>query len=143
MVVAPFSTGIQTRGMDTPETRYARSGDVAVAYQVLGQGSFDVVFTPGTVSHVELYWDAAGMASLLRGVAEHARVIVFDGKPLRDPGERLAVVVAKPPPHQRQSYRNDPDPDSTGNLQHPIEIHREEPAPDHRRIFTAGDGLRV
>jgi hypothetical protein len=53
---------IQTRGMDTPETRYARSGDVAVAYQVLGQGSFDVVFTPGTVSHVELYWDAAGMA---------------------------------------------------------------------------------
>lgn len=69
---------IQTRGMDTPETRYARSGDVAVAYQVLGEGSFDVVFTPGTVSHVELYWEAAGMASLLRGVAEHARVIVFD-----------------------------------------------------------------
>ena len=64
--------------MDTPETRYARSGDVAVAYQVLGEGSFDVVFTPGTVSHVELYWEAAGMASLLRGVAEHARVIVFD-----------------------------------------------------------------
>jgi class 3 adenylate cyclase len=64
--------------MDTPETRYARSGDVAVAYQVLGEGPFDVVFTPGTVSHVELCWDAAGMASLLRGVAEHARVIVFD-----------------------------------------------------------------
>ena len=64
--------------MDAPETRYARSGDVAVAYQVLGQGPFDVVFTPGTVSHVELYWDAAGMASLLRGVAGQARVIVFD-----------------------------------------------------------------
>jgi pimeloyl-ACP methyl ester carboxylesterase len=64
--------------MGMPETRYARSGDVAIAYQVLGEGPFDVVFAPGTVSHVELYWEAAGMAALLRGVAEHARVIVFD-----------------------------------------------------------------
>ena len=64
--------------MGMPETRYARSGDVAVAYQVLGEGPFDVVFTSGTVSHVELYWDAAGMATWLRGIAEHARLIVFD-----------------------------------------------------------------
>jgi pimeloyl-ACP methyl ester carboxylesterase len=64
--------------MGMPETRYARSGDVAVAYQVLGEGPFDVVFTPGTVSHIELYWDAAGMATWLRGIAEHARLIVFD-----------------------------------------------------------------
>jgi class 3 adenylate cyclase len=64
--------------MGMPETRYARSGDVAVAYQVLGEGPFDVVFTPGTVSHVELDWDAAGMATWLRGIAEHARLIIFD-----------------------------------------------------------------
>ena len=64
--------------MGMPETRYARSGDVMIAYQVLGEGPFDVVFTPGTVSHVELYWEAAGVAALLRGVAEHARVLVFD-----------------------------------------------------------------
>jgi hypothetical protein len=64
--------------MVTPETRYARSGDVAVAYQVLGEGPFDVVFVPGTISHVELYWDAPGMAALLRGIAGHARLIVFD-----------------------------------------------------------------
>jgi class 3 adenylate cyclase len=61
-----------------PETRYARSGDVAVAYQVLGEGPFDVVVAPGTVSHVELNWDAAGMAALLRPLAEHARVMIFD-----------------------------------------------------------------
>lgn len=61
-----------------PETRYARSGDVAVAYQVLGEGPFDVVVAPGTVSHVELIWDAAGWDVLLRGLAEHARVIIFD-----------------------------------------------------------------
>jgi len=64
--------------MEMPETRYARSGDVAIAYQVLGEGPFDVVLTPGTVSHVELYWDVAGMAALLRGIAEHARLIFFD-----------------------------------------------------------------
>ena len=64
--------------MEMPETRYARSGDVAIAYQVLGEGPFDVVFAPGIVSHVELYWDAAGMSALLRGIAEHARLIVFD-----------------------------------------------------------------
>jgi class 3 adenylate cyclase len=64
--------------MEMPETRYARSGDVAVAYQVLGEGPFDVVLVPGTVSHVELNWDAAGTAALLRGIAEHARLIVFD-----------------------------------------------------------------
>jgi pimeloyl-ACP methyl ester carboxylesterase len=64
--------------MEMPETRYARSGDVAIAYQVLGEGPFDVVYAPGTVSHVELNWDAAGIAALLRGIAGHARLIVFD-----------------------------------------------------------------
>jgi len=64
--------------MGPPETRYARSGDVAIAYQVLGEGPFDVVLAPGTVSHVELYWHAAGVAALMRGIAEHARLIVFD-----------------------------------------------------------------
>jgi alpha/beta hydrolase fold len=65
-------------GMSVPETRYARSGDVMVAYQVLGEGQFDVIFAPGFVSHVELQWEAAGLAALLRGIATHARVIVFD-----------------------------------------------------------------
>jgi class 3 adenylate cyclase len=61
-----------------PETRYARSGDVSIAYQVVGEGSFDVVVAPGLVSHVEVQWEAAGWAAFLRGVAEHARVLVFD-----------------------------------------------------------------
>jgi pimeloyl-ACP methyl ester carboxylesterase len=61
-----------------PETLYARSGDVSIAYPVLGEGPFDVVIAPGTVSHVEFGWEAAGWVALLRGVAEHARVLVFD-----------------------------------------------------------------
>jgi hypothetical protein len=64
--------------MGMSETRYARSGDVMIAYQVVGEGPFDVVVTPGAVSHVELYWDLAGMAALLRGIAQRARVIFFD-----------------------------------------------------------------
>jgi pimeloyl-ACP methyl ester carboxylesterase len=64
--------------MGAPETRYARSADVMIAYQVVGDGPFDVVLTPGTVSHVELYWHIAGIFALLRGIAEHARLIFFD-----------------------------------------------------------------
>jgi hypothetical protein len=76
--------------MGGPETRYARSGDVMIAYQVVGEGPFDVVFAPGSVSHVELYWEAAGMAALLRGIAEHARVLVFDKRVLACPtGSRV------------------------------------------------------
>jgi len=81
-----------------PETRYARSGDVMVAYQVLGDGPFDVVFVPGVVSHVELCWETAGMAALLRGVAEHARVIVFDKR-----GSGLSDRIAGAPTLEERS----------------------------------------
>ena len=65
-------------GMGMPETRYARSGDVSIAYQVLGRGPFDVVIAPAWVTHVELQWEPVGWAALLRGLAEQARVLVFD-----------------------------------------------------------------
>jgi len=67
-------------GTGMPETRYARSGDVAIAYQVLGEGPFDVVVAPPSVSHVELIWEIARVAAFLRGLADHARVLVFDGR---------------------------------------------------------------
>ena len=40
-----------------PETKYAKSGDVYIAYQVVGDGPRDLVFVPPFVSHVELYWE--------------------------------------------------------------------------------------
>src|SRR5690348_14973202 len=40
-----------------PETRYARSGDVAIAYQVVGDGPFDLIWVPGAISNVELTWE--------------------------------------------------------------------------------------
>jgi pimeloyl-ACP methyl ester carboxylesterase/class 3 adenylate cyclase len=60
------------------ETRYARSGDVSIAYQVTGDGPFDVVFVPGFVSHVELAWDVPGMAAYNRRLASFCRLIRFD-----------------------------------------------------------------
>jgi class 3 adenylate cyclase len=90
--------GSRLVGMSAPETRYARSGDVMVAYQVVGNGPFDVVLTPGAVSHVELYWDIAGVAALLRGIAEHARLIFFDKR-----GTGLSDRIAGAPTLEERS----------------------------------------
>ncbi len=61
-----------------PETRYARSGDVSIAYQVTGEGPFDVVHVPPFVSHVELAWQVPGMATFFGGLASFSRLILFD-----------------------------------------------------------------
>jgi class 3 adenylate cyclase len=61
-----------------PETHYARSGDVSIAYQVIGDGPFDVVFVPGFISHLELRWTIPPMARALRELAAFARLILFD-----------------------------------------------------------------
>ncbi len=61
-----------------PETRYARSGDVNIAYQVLGDGPFDLVHVPPFASHVELAWHVEGMATFYRGLASFSRLILFD-----------------------------------------------------------------
>ncbi len=61
-----------------PETRYAKSDGVNVAYQVVGEGPFDLVLAPGSVSHVELGWNVPSHARLLRGLAEFSRLILFD-----------------------------------------------------------------
>ena len=85
-------------GMTMPETRYARSGDISIAYQVVGDGLFDVVFAPGYVSHVELVWEAAGIAAFLRGIAEHARVLIFDKR-----GTGLSDRIAGAPTLEERS----------------------------------------
>ncbi len=61
-----------------PETRYARSGDVNIAYQVVGEGPFDLVRVPAFVSHVELAWQVPGIAGFNRRLASFCRLISFD-----------------------------------------------------------------
>ena len=64
--------------MTAPETRYARSGDVSIAYQVVGDGPFDVVLIPAWVSHVELAWTNSPLRHYMDRLASVARLIVFD-----------------------------------------------------------------
>jgi len=61
-----------------PETRYAKSGDVHIAYQVVGDGPLDLVFVPGWISHVEYQWQNPGWGRILERLASFARLIVFD-----------------------------------------------------------------
>ena len=61
-----------------PETRYARSGDVYIAYQVVGDGARDLVFIPPFVSHLELYWEEPALAEFLHRLASFTRLILFD-----------------------------------------------------------------
>ena len=60
------------------ETRYARSGDVNIAYQVVGDGPFDLVFVPGYVTHLEMQWKIDSFAPFLKELASFSRLIRFD-----------------------------------------------------------------
>jgi pimeloyl-ACP methyl ester carboxylesterase len=62
----------------TPQTRYARSGNVNIAYQVIGEGPIDLVFVMGWVSHLEMFWAEPSFARFLTRLSGFARLIVFD-----------------------------------------------------------------
>lgn len=64
--------------MSRAQTRYARSGDVHIAYQVVGEGEFDLVFVPGVITNVELAWEEPAWASFLERLASFSRLILFD-----------------------------------------------------------------
>ncbi len=64
--------------MKTPVTRYAKSGDLHIAYQVFGDGPFDLVYAPGFISHVEMNWELPYWVNIFRRLSEYSRVIVFD-----------------------------------------------------------------
>jgi pimeloyl-ACP methyl ester carboxylesterase len=61
-----------------PETHYAKSGDLNIAYQVVGDGPLDLVFVPGFISHLDLDWDGPGYSHMLERLASFSRLIRFD-----------------------------------------------------------------
>lgn len=61
-----------------PPTRYARAGDLTIAYQVLGDGPIDIVYVPGWITHLEYRWELPRAAHLLRRLASFSRLILFD-----------------------------------------------------------------
>jgi hypothetical protein len=65
--------------MKRPETEYAASGDVMVAYEVTGEANpIDLVWAPGTATHLELTWAFPAWASLFERLSSFARFIRFD-----------------------------------------------------------------
>ncbi len=78
--------------MDSPRTRYARSGRYYIAYQVAGDGP-DLLYIPGWVSQIDLYWDEPSVARFFRRLASFSRLILFEqrGNGLSDPVDASAV----------------------------------------------------
>jgi class 3 adenylate cyclase len=73
--------------IERPETKYAKSGGLHIAYQVFGEGEIDLVLVSGFTTHLDLAWEHGPSARLLEGLGSFARVIVFDrrGSGLSDP----------------------------------------------------------
>jgi pimeloyl-ACP methyl ester carboxylesterase len=78
--------------IEVPETRYAKSGDVNIAYQVVGDGPFDLVHVPPFVSNLELQWEDPAERRYFERLASFSRLIMFDkrGTGLSD---RVAVAT--------------------------------------------------
>lgn len=78
--------------MEQIRTRYAKHGDIHVAYQVFGEGDVDLIFVPGFISHIENYWDEPNLARWLRRLGSFSRTILFDKQ-----GTGLSDRVSKIP----------------------------------------------
>ncbi len=75
-----------------PQTQYIRSGDTYLAYQVIGEGPRTLLFAAGFLSHLELMWEEPDLAAFCRGLAQCAKVILFDRR-----GVGLSDRVGLPP----------------------------------------------
>jgi class 3 adenylate cyclase len=75
-----------------PETCYALSGDVNIAYQVMGDGPIDIIMVPGFISHIEFRHELPGYTAFLRRLASFARVVAFDKR-----GQGLSDRVSDAP----------------------------------------------
>lgn len=61
-----------------PSTRYAKSGRINIAYQVVGSGNVDLIYIPGWISNIDLMWNCPELVSFLRTLGEKYRVVLFD-----------------------------------------------------------------
>jgi class 3 adenylate cyclase len=83
--------------MEVPDVSYARSGDVAIAYQVVGEGPVDLVFVRGTLADLLAAWDQPLFARHVARLSAFCRVILFDkrGSGLSDPVRQLPTLEAR------------------------------------------------
>ena len=81
-----------------PNIRYARSGDVSIAYQVVGDGPTDLVMVFGYVSNIEVNWEEPMLARFLERLSRYGRLIVFDkrGTGLSDRVSEVPSLEVRP-----------------------------------------------
>ena len=77
-VLPPATHDFENTPFHLPETQYARSGEVNIAYQVVGDAPLDLVFVMGWVSHMEYFWREPRFAKFLMRLASFSRLILFD-----------------------------------------------------------------
>ncbi len=63
-----------------PTTRYARSGEASIAYQVVGEGGLDLLFLPGWITQLEQLWEVPAQRRLFERLATFSRLILFDSR---------------------------------------------------------------
>src|SRR4029079_18946035 len=100
---APSRKPETSTAMEIPETRYARSGDVSVAYQAFGKGPPDVIWVSGVISNVEYQWAEPRFASYLRRMGSFGCIIRFDKR-----GTGLSDTVGGVPTLQPADERGAP-----------------------------------
>jgi pimeloyl-ACP methyl ester carboxylesterase len=83
--------------VEIPDAKYARSGDVAIAYQVVGEGSLDLVFVRGTLADLLAGWDQPLFVDHVEGLARSGRVLLFDkrGSGLSDPVRQVPTLETR------------------------------------------------
>src|SRR4051794_13754351 len=77
-----------------PDTRYARNGDIHLAYQQFGEGEIDLIISGGWISHLDLFWDHPTVVETWQRLGSFARVVMFDrrGMGLSDPVDRAPTL---------------------------------------------------
>jgi pimeloyl-ACP methyl ester carboxylesterase len=80
-----------------PETHYAQSGDLSIAYQVMGDGPIDIILVPGLASHIESQHELPGYTAFLRRLSAYARVVAFDKR-----GQGLSDRISGAPPLEQR-----------------------------------------
>src|SRR5207302_2295045 len=75
-----------------PETLYTRSGELYIAYQVVGDGSIDIIWVPGWISNIDHYWEEPAVARYFNRIASFSRLILFDRR-----GTGVSDPVPRPP----------------------------------------------
>src|SRR4029450_11936654 len=82
---------------EIPDVQYARSGDVAIAYQVVGDGPIDLVFVRGTLADLLAGWEMPLFVDHVEGLARSGRVLLFDkrGSGLSDPVRQVPTLETR------------------------------------------------